>query len=267
MHAIREAVAGFDGESTLPCFLALPEPGIGRPLDLDALLRVLAEARTRTRAPVHLQLRPEWCVAAGRAGVFTVLEKACALLASGAQRVALVGGIDSLVDAETLDSLVEHERLLGPTQLDGIIPGEAGAFLLLSSRGYGGPSLAALATAHEPLPFVRASERISEAEGLTTVFRDLRSRIQGRVDTVVTGTSSEAYFGREFAHAYLRNVGLFPEPLAHELVSHALGDVGAAAGAVCLVQGASSLVAGRKALVHASSDGGLVGGAVLSGAY
>lgn len=267
-HALTEAVAGLDPADALPCFLALPEPDVGPRIDLDGLLDRLAEVRAGASAPVPLDVRPDRIVAAGRAGVFAALERALALLSGGQEQFALIGGVDSLVDPETLDALAEQDRLLGRTNLDGIIPGEAAAFLLLSrpvpaERRRAPAQLAAIAMAHEPLPFAKKCDRLSAAEGLAAAFRRLRAAVPDRVERVYAGATGESYFGREFAHAYLRNAPLMPEPLRCEPVSDALGDLGAAAGAVCLVQAASRPGAGP-ALVYASSDSGLVGAAAVA---
>ncbi|HEY0136371.1 MAG TPA: hypothetical protein VGB85_19945 [Nannocystis sp.] len=266
-HALCEAVGGLGTIDALPCFFALPEPDLGPRINLEDLLRGLADVPTRAGSPLRLSLRPEAVVTAGRAGVFAALEKAIATFVDGGATTALIGGFDTLVDPETLDALAEQDRLLGRTNLDGIIPGEAAAFIVLSaldapSRRSALARISVSATAHEPLSFARANDRASASDGLTSVFRSLRAAVDGRADRVYAGVTGEGYFGQEFAHASLRNAALMPEPLRCEPVSDALGDIGAAAGAVCLVQ-AVRAAAGQRSLVYASSDGGLVGGCVV----
>lgn len=264
-HALREAVCGLSSVDPLPCLLALPEADIGPRVDLDVLLGALAEVKTGLGTRLRLDVRSDRIVTAGRAGVFVALERAVAMLAGGEARTVLVGGVDSLVDLETLDALADRDRLLGLTNLDGTIPGEGAAFILLAAPGAPGrrPRVAALATAHEPIPFTRAREQLSASDGLTAVFRKLGAAVEGCVDAVYAATTGEGYFGQEFSHASLRNAALMPEPLRCEAISHALGDIGAAAGAICLVQAVSCEAVEGRALVYASSDGGLIGGCVI----
>ena len=263
-HAVREAA----GRTAAPvaCFLALPDPMFGPRIDPDRLLHDLADDLNGLRLVLH----PPGAGATGRAGVFTALTAALHWLDGGTERRALVGGIDSLVDLETLDALAADDRLLGATNLDGAIPGEAAAFVLLggpsaSTRPQPGARIVALATGHDARPRDRADATIDPADGLTAVFRQLRAAFPHRVDRVHAGITGQTRFGREFSFAYLRNAPLLPEPLHCEPLGQALGDVGAAAGAVSLVQAVASLGPGEHALVYASSDDGGIGAAVLAG--
>lgn len=262
--ALREAVADLTpGERPLPCFLALPGPGPGPRLDLDALRRDLVDV-----APGAARLDLRRTTETGRAGIFSALLAATKLLhGPGDERLALVGGLDSLVDPHTLADLADHNRLLGRSNLDGILPGEGAAFLLLARPGPPRRALAHILTtaiADEPIPFVRAGDRLSASDGLTEAFKKLRDGHPDRVAELFAGTTGEAYFGRELSHAYLRNVALMPEPMRCTSTYAALGDTGAAAGAIALVQAIASLTANRTALAYASSDTGPVGAALLT---
>lgn len=261
-HAAREALSDLDelGGRSLPCFLALPEPELGPRIDVAAVMRAF-------ESPVPL--RVERVVEDGRAGIFAALRAALSVLARGEEPFVLVAGVDSLVDPQTLEELADSGRLLGPSNLDGRIPGEGAACVLLCHpstvlRRQALAQIVAAAVAREPLPFVAAGDRISPAEGLSTVFGALRSHVDGRVDQVFAATTGQIYFGREFTHAYLKHEALMPEPLRCEQLSHALGDVGAAAGAISLVQAVASLSTQRTVLAYASSDSGLVGGCVVA---
>lgn len=267
-RAVQEALSGHEealAARRLPCFLALPEPGFGAPIARDPITDVLAEVATDS----GVRLQFERIAAAGRAGAFEALAAALTLLARGEEMFALVAGVDSLVDAQTLAELADSDRLLGRTNLDGVIPGEGAACVLLgrpgaAARGRVLAQVVAAAVGREPQPFLLAGDRIGAGEGLSAVFRRLRADVDGRVDQVFAGTSGQLHFGREFSHAYLRNEALMPEPLQCEPLSHALGDVGAAAGAICMVQAVGRLSLQLTGLAYASSDSGLVGGCVLA---
>jgi 3-oxoacyl-[acyl-carrier-protein] synthase-1 len=262
-HAIREAL-GEHVPTTRPLatILALPAPGIGPRIDPRALLDALPGAPLVLHAAVE----------EGRASTFAALDLADDLLARGREPLVLVLAADSLVDAETLRSLGDHDRLLGRTNRDGILPGEGAACLLLGLASQSRRPLArihALALAREVEPFVAAGTRVGGALALTDVFRSLLHEVDARVDEVFVGATGQVYFAREFSHAYLRNVARMPEPLRTRLLADALGDVGAAAGAMAAVHAIMRLSptrwapANRMNLVYAASDEGLVGGCVM----
>ena len=72
---------------------------------------------------------------------------------------------------------------------------------------------------------------MAAAEGLATLFRQLRLGSGARVDEVFAAVTGERYYAQEFAHASLRNAALMPEPLRLRSIAASLGDLGAAAGA------------------------------------
>lgn len=277
--ALQEAVARLQGPFATPlrCLVALPEPGLGPRIDPDRLahgLRVTTAAGT----PVPLELNPRTVFEGGRAGVFQALEAALAVLAVEPQRLCVVGGVDSQVDPATLAALAARNRLLGATNIDGVLPGEGAAFVLLGhpnvvDRRHALAHVLATRVAKEPIPFDQAGPRISASLGLAAVFRALRAEHPGRVDEIFAGITGEVYFGRELSHAYLRNEPLMPEPMRAQTLGTLVGDVGAAAGAMSLVQAIASLqpprLPGRPppnltGLVYGSSDGGLVGGCIVA---
>lgn len=272
-HALQEAVSVIQGPLAAPlrCFVALPEPGFGPRIDPEELalgLRVTNGAG----GPLPLELGRRTAFEAGRAGVFKALAAAVAALAHEPARPCVVGGLDSLVDPRTLAALAARNRLLGPTNVDGILPGEGAAFVLLRHPDLGGDQRArvvATYVAEEPLPRDGAGPRVSASLGLAAVFRALRAEFAGRVDEIFAGVTSEVYFGRELSHAYLRNEPLMPEPLRWQALGGLLGDVGAAAGAISLVQAIVGLSSARRSanstgLAYGSSDGGLVGGCIVA---
>lgn len=272
-HALQEAVSGIEGPTVAPlhCFLALPEPGVGPRLDPEELATGL-RVTTGAGAPLRLELGGRATFESGRAGVFKALAAAVEALAGEPARPCVIGGIDSLVDPVTLMGLAARNRLLGPTNVDGILPGEGAAFVLLAHPGAVGHYRAHVVATHiadEPLPRDGASERLSASLGLAAVFKALRAEFTGRVDEIFAGVTSEVYFGRELSHAYLRNEPLMPEPLRWQALGGLLGDVGAAAGAISLVQAIAALSSARRSpnttgLAYGSSDGGLVGGCIVT---
>lgn len=277
--ALQEAVSLLQSPPPAPlrCFVALPEPGVGPRIDPELLARGL-RVTTTAGTPIPLELGPRTVFEGGRAGVFQALEAALAVMAVEPQRPCVVGGVDSLVDPATLAALAARNRLLGATNIDGIIPGEGAAFVLLGhpnviERRFALAHVLATRVAKEPVPFDGAGTRVSASLGLAAVFRALRAEHAGRVDELFAGITGEVYFGRELSHAYLRNEPLMPEPMRAQTLGNQVGDVGAAAGAMSLVQAVASLQPphlperpppNRTGLAYGSSDGGLVAGCIVA---
>ena len=261
-HAFREALAPLSNQGfpPIPCLLSLP-----RNIDPEPLLPA-------GQAAVHAT------VDMGRAGFFVAMQQAIAVLERGAAPLVVVAGIDSLVDRSTLEQLVGANRVLGRSNPDGLIPGEGVACLLLGTptavpRHVSLGCVLSPHTAIEPIPFTDRSGRASNALALGRVFKGLARQAGQQVDEVFAGVTTEAFFGRELSHAYLRAPSLMPEPLRTLNVAEAFGDLGAAAGAIALVSALGSFrkslrrpVPNASALAYASSDDGWTGGCIARAA-
>jgi 3-oxoacyl-[acyl-carrier-protein] synthase I len=242
--------------------------GVAANLDDDEATSLRAEVR---RSPA---VKPEsaW-YPYGRASAFVAFAQAAALIARGAHRFIVVGGVDSLCAIPRVYGLVQAERILGP-HTEGTIPGEAAVFALLARADdpVVDPSTSVLlegVAQHRGRPFKQA-DRVS-GDDLAVVFRSFRERGSRRVDRVVAAHSGEGYFGRTFSHAYLREVEVMPEPLEVDLIADCVGDVGAAAGPLGLAFGVYRMVteprgANGRALVYSESDTGELGAAIIDGA-
>lgn len=270
-RAIREAAAPFGVNARgLPLYLALPEPRDAEGFELRGLLGELAGGIGSA------QFYPS-----GRAGLFEALLAAHAGLERGIHSLALVGGADSLADAASLLRLAEGSRLLGQRNPDGVIPGEGAAFLILARAGLRMPGqlplarLGPVALGLEPLPLGGGDRSTpSQAEGLSEVFGQLRQRYPQRVDALHSSQPPQRGWGRELAFAVARNAALMPEPMLLGRCGDALGELGAAAGAIAMVTAILDfhpLIPGRpqtqappaSALVYACADEGKVGASLV----
>ncbi len=241
---------------------------ISSDLDNDETSLLRAELR---RNPI---VRPQiaW-YPYGRASAFVAFAQAAALVAEGAHRFIVVGGVDSLCAAPRISSLLDDERVLGP-RTDGTVPGEAAVFALVARSDDPALDPATSATLeavaqHSGRPFQQI-ERVS-GEDLATVFRSFREGGARRVDRVIAAHSGEGYFGRNFSYAYLREVEVMPEPLELDLIADCVGDVGAAAGPLGLAFAVYRMATERlrvssRALVYSESDSGEVGAAIIESA-
>ncbi|AKQ70359.1 3-oxoacyl-(acyl-carrier-protein) synthase [Myxococcus hansupus] len=220
----------------LPLVLGLSAPEEGAPLDVEELVRAIEEAGVHW----HIQLAPRGALALGRAAFFHALCRASALLDTLRCPRVLVGAVDSFCDRESLQRLAAQGRTLGGPHRDGIIPGEGAGFVLVSKAGgmetrahtaRGRVLGCALAT--DERHFLQPQPPLGH--GLTEVFQRLRVHpVTGtrRADFFLSCQSTEAFWGREFTQAYLRNIELLPEPLTGEVIAGSLGDPGAAAGII-----------------------------------
>ncbi|WP_144290040.1 hypothetical protein [Ideonella sp. A 288] len=208
----------------------------------------------------------------GRASTFVAIADAMRLIERGVHRHIVVGGIDSLCAANTIQGLIAAERILGPHS-EGTIPGEASAFALLAQfdEPSSNPSTSLTIEAvfrHQSQPFDQ-TQKVS-GDGLAAIFRSFREWGSTKVDRVIAAHSGEGYFGRSFAHAYLRETEIMPEPLTVDLTADCVGDTGAAAGVLGL-SFARYLLATTKpgipgrALIYSESDNGVQGAAIVAG--
>jgi 3-oxoacyl-[acyl-carrier-protein] synthase-1 len=242
---------------------------VGLPSALDAAEEAVIREELRRSPSVHPQaaLYPY-----GRASTFLALQQAVDLVGCGAHRFIVVGGIDSLCALDTLQKLMHDERVLGP-HTEGTIPGEGAVFALVARVDDSSvdPSTTVMIEAvaeHRGQPFADL-DRVS-GDGLGTVFRAFRERGAARVDRVIAAHSGEGYFARSFAHAYLREIDVMPEPLDTDVIADFAGDVGAAAGTLGLAFGLYRMAtapqnARGRVLVYSESDTGELGAAIITG--
>jgi hypothetical protein len=255
----------------------LPDEGVGAlpllvgvPSDLSPEERELVAAVLAEYSPFvgDVHLLPQ-----GRASAFAALATAKRLVASGARRLVLVGGVDSLCAPAQVYALVQAGRVLSPLT-EGMVPGEAAAFALLARTDdpivdpATAVRLESVALERGATSFLQA--RVVSSDALAASFRTLRSGGSRRVHRVIGAHSGEGYFGRSFAHAYLRQLEVMPEPLDVELIADRVGDVGAAAGILGLAFGVYLMAEdgrdeGGRALVYSESDTGEVGAAIVDG--
>lgn len=272
LHGLLEQVKALR-LSRAPLFLGMPEPGGGGAVDEEGIAGALRRLGSRLQVKLEVSAKAE-----GRASFFAALAAATREIEARRTDVALVGGVDSLCDPETLEHLSRAGRTLGQSR-DGIIPGEGAALLLLGDgaveraaadagaaavRG----AMLACALAREPASFQSGQPCLGD--GLSEAFRALRRDPDAggrRAAAVFSGQTGETFWAHERARAYLRNVALMPEPYLEYLVAENLGDVGAAAGAIQAAYALHRLHPGRlerpRALVYACSDSGHVGACVL----
>ena len=181
---------------------------------------------------------------AGRAGVGEALQRAAEDLQANRVSAAVVGGVDSLLDEDTLAWLSATRRLKTVNDPVGLQPGEASAFLLLETeRAAAQRGAAAWArfdggqAGRESQPW--ASGRPPLGDGLTTVLGALAADAPEAPPWLVVDHAGETYSATELGNVVVRlrssRPGYGQAILWYPAIS--FGDTGAAFGAVatCLV--------------------------------
>jgi 3-oxoacyl-[acyl-carrier-protein] synthase-1 len=248
-----------DGESDLP----------SPPRDLAA--RLVVQSCQLARWPHELRVQAMSLV--GHAGFADVLQRAMDDLKSGRVTTCLVGGVDSLLDEDTLTWLLNSDRLKHPAHAAGFMPGEGCAVLLLSDRATAQSeicSLEAVTVGQESLTLLddESADGIGlwrTAQGLISDRRPERSR----APALISDHNGEVYRAREFGGMLVRfrnRTGIEPH-ISYPAVS--FGDTFAASGALSMATAAHSF-ARRYAnaasnIVLSTSDGPARGAILLAG--
>src|SRR5262249_10416273 len=126
-EAAGEALAGAPGASRLgpvPVFVGLPEARPGRPAGLGAAVRAGPSAALAPRAQVSEVV----AIASGHASGLQALAEAHARIVRGEADLCLAGGVESYIEAETLEWIEDSGQLHAATNTWGFTPGEAAGF-------------------------------------------------------------------------------------------------------------------------------------------
>lgn len=238
----------------------------GPELMMSSWLERLVRALGLTARPSSVHF-----VHAGHAGTALALQLAQQWLAVRQVERVLVLAVDSYLDETSLEWLLACRRLKTPDHPVGLMPGEAGSALLVesvaSAHQRGAPvlaTIAAVATGREagsplaghPLPGEALTHAIDE------VLPDRRST-EDRVGDLVCDLNGEPWRARAWGHAQVRLGDRLGNTARLMLPCVALGDVGAASGAVgvCIAARAFArrYATGERALVLSSAEHGDVG--------
>jgi len=194
----------------------------------------------------------------GRSGGIRAIARAACLLDEGTPFV-VAGGVDSHRDAAALEALEADGRLRSAWNLDGFVPGEGAAFVLIGPRGAAGAlaTLSGFAAGTEP-GHLHGTEPY-RGEGLAAVVAAALGAAGEPVGEVYSSMNGESHWVREWGVAYLRRRARFAEDHGFHHPADCQGDTGAAAGPLMAALAALGIAGGyRRApcLVYGSSDRG-----------
>jgi 3-oxoacyl-[acyl-carrier-protein] synthase-1 len=263
--AILEALAVLpraQPRDPIPVVIGLPE---GRPSLPRNLGRQLA---SRLEAVGPTTLGSITTIAKGHASGLMALAEARRLVQTGEAELCLAGGVDSYLDADTLEWLDSQDQLMSAENRSGFVPGEAAGFCLIaSSRAARRERLkfladvVAVATTKEPNRIKTETVCTGKglAEAITRVTASLRLPRE-QINFTYCDMNGERYRSEEFSFAVLRTQSAFVETSDNWTPADCWGDVGAASGPLyaCLAIASSQrgYALGPRSLLWTSSEGG-----------
>ena len=211
----------------------------------------------------------------GHAGMAKALITALGELKANKVQHAIVGGVDSLVEPETLGFFYVKDRLKTEDNTDGFIPGEAAAFMILENMEHaqsrGADIMAILEAPHNATePVTIWSEDPSEGSGLSQAIRGTFEQLSDKgvhTGLIINDLNGETYRAKEFGSAATRVLRTMQTEWQLWHPAECIGDTGAASFAIAACVGARSLQKGyaktENILVCGSSDDGLRGSVYL----
>jgi 3-oxoacyl-[acyl-carrier-protein] synthase-1 len=263
-RALRECLAALAGDlprGAIPLILALPEMETRLPLDRQRFVRRIA-----TQLGGAIDHRRCDASHTGRAGGLAAVGHAVALLQAGYAEFIIAGGVDSYVDLHVLGTLDMEQRVKSSTNLDGFIPGEGAAFLLLTRASVAATRRIPVRATLSPVALGSEAGHLYSAEpyrgdGLATTLAQLLSSGFSSVPVadVFSSMNGESHWAKEWGVGYARNRGLFESEAKMHHPADSFGDTGAASGPLMVGLAALGVAAGYRrspSLVYASSDRG-----------
>jgi 3-oxoacyl-[acyl-carrier-protein] synthase I len=256
---VLQAVAGDAGEGPHTIFTGLPQLEPAESPWLANFHRLLGQL-----SGVPLDLATSGAIPTGRAAALMAIEAGIKALEQGQAQSAIVGGVDTFLDLKLLAQLDAEGRILGPHVMDGFIPGEGAAFLVLKPQALAardaGPPILALAASSMPDPGHRYGTAPAKGEGLARTIELLRANLASPpppVNTTFAGFNGENFDAKLWGVARLRHNDFFTPSMSMQHPASSIGDTGAACGAIMSSLAAIALARGDRsgpALVWAASD-------------
>ena len=257
LRTLRESF----GQPPARLFLGLPQLAVAEAQWLKGFALNLGKLAGVPIDPPNSRVVPS-----GRAAALNALELALDALKGDPTRPVIVGGVDTFMDLKLLASLDAERRILGSQVMDGFIPGEGAAFLVLADATLANQSAADAVIVVEAAASAsdaghRSGSEPARGEGLAQAMNVLRHRLQNASEPVATtfaGFNGESFDAKAWGVARLRHADFFASRMVLEHPADCFGDAGAATGAILLALAAKALAAGHRtgpALVWAASDG------------
>jgi 3-oxoacyl-[acyl-carrier-protein] synthase-1 len=262
LPAATEALAPLDPfEVRVQAIIGVPPKRPGIPDKLEDIVR------ERLSEQLGSRLTSVETIATGHAAGLIAIECAFGQIQSGKAEFALIGGIDSYLDVDTLEWLEEREQIHSNSNAWGFVPGEAAGFCLLASgstaTAYGLRPLVtvtATASAHEKNSI--KAQTVCIGEGLSQAIRSVLDSllVEEKIDQTICDMNGETYRAEEYGFAVARTSERFVDATDFIAPADCWGDVGAASGPLFLslatVASQKKYARGPRTLAWASSESG-----------
>ena len=249
--------------------LALPESETAKPIDRPLFLRRLA-----MQAGGAIDVQRSDATHAGRAGGVVAVGQAILTIQQEIAEFVVAGGIDSFRDLYVLGTLDAEQRVKSAVNLDGFIPGEGAAFLLLASaRAAAARGLTPLARVSPAAVGFETGHLYGDdpyrGDGLAATFARLAASgaLSPAAGEVYSSMNGENHWAKEWGVGYLRNRGAFLPVYRMHHPADSFGDTGAACGPLMIGLAALGIRGNYRrspAVVYGSSDHGQRAALVVS---
>lgn len=250
-------------------WLAVPAPRPGRPANLESVLATRLRGRlAKSGHALTLELLAE-----DHAAGIDALARACDELRNGRCELALVGGVDSLLETDTLDWLAAQGRLYTAENPRGLIAGEAAGFVVLASEGFAArhrlPVLARICATGVARERSVGPDDINTGAGLGAAISAALVGLPAgaRVDQRHCDLNGEPWRADEFGLATVRISDRLVDPAGFIAPADCWGDVGAASAPLLLALAVAAAqrghASGPHSLLTTSSPTGLRGAALV----
>jgi len=254
-------------ETQPPLFLACPEVVNNNNQISAAFINNIAE-----QCDVQLDINNSRIISTGRAGGLDVINLAMKYLSATGNKYALVGAVDSFHEKNIIDYYLSQERLLTRDSMDGFVPGEGAAFLLLTAQQSSQKEGDLLPYILEPGVDQEIGHMYSKetytGDGLSGAFsKALLHSQHTKIDSIYSSMNGENHFAKELGVSLIRNKQVLSENYKVHHPSDCFGDLGAAIGIVMLGMITTSLknqLSSSSYLVCCSSDSSPRSAAVIS---
>ena len=256
---------------SVPLFLGLPESRPGSPKDLA---QEMANRLDSFSDVANLRLTTTTFSYGHSAGLMA-MEEASRKIRQGQLDFCLVGGVDSYMEAETLEWLDDEGQLMSGENRSGFPPGESAGFLLMASTNAAYHTkldvLARIVSVETAVEKSRIkTDTICIGKGLTKAINDACRSLSlpnEKISDVYCDLNGERYRSEEFTFTVLRVQAAFVSVIENITPADCWGDVGAASGPLfaCLTvrSGLRGYAKGPRSLLWTSSEGGYRSAAIL----
>jgi len=203
----------------------------------------------------------------GNIGVSLLINEVIGLLNNGQLEQCIIGGVDSYLFAERIAYLDQQWRIKSARNVDGFIPGEGAAMLMLETKANADKrnvtplaQLSGIGQGSEEKHFF--SQLSSNGQGLASAIKGAvhKDGTTKQVSNIYCDFNGESYYANEWGLMQVRLASIFNDVKAFNHPADCYGNVGAASGALLLASAVENLqqesASNNNTLVVTANDSG-----------